>query len=216
MAMPITSVTTGEARLSYVNVFQPTARQLGAEAKYSVTILVPKSDTATKAAIDTAIAAAIEQGVSKCWSGVRPPQPSICVHDGDGPRPSDGQPFGEECRGHWVFTASSKNAPYVVDLNVQPILQQSEVYSGMYGRASVNFFPYFNSGKKGIGCGLNGIQKMRDGDPLAGRITAEEAFGTPSAVPQGAAYYPQASAFPQQSVTGYPTINPFTGQPMGG
>lgn len=233
--MNATTVTTGEARLSYTNLFTPVARQQGAEAKYSVTVLVPKSDMATKAAIDSAIAASIDQGVSKCWSGVRPPQPAICVHDGDGARPSDGQPFGVECKGCWVFTASSKNAPFVVDLNVQPILQQTEVYSGMYGRVSINFFPYNNSGKKGIGCGLNGVQKTRDGEPLASHVTAEDAFGAPAGAP--APGYPQqafaqAPSYPQQAYTApaYPTygqpaapaypqqpaggINPFTGLPV--
>ncbi len=174
-------VTTGEVRFSYTNLFKPRAQQEGAEPKYSTTILVPKADTATKAAIDAAINAAIEQGVGKCWNGQRPPRPAICVHDGDGARPSDGLPFGDECKGCWVFTASSKNPPFIVDRNVQPILQQTEIYSGMYGRANVTFFPYANSGKKGVGCALNGVQKLRDGEALAGHISAEEAFGTPAA-----------------------------------
>jgi len=242
--MNTSTVTTGEVRLSYTNLFQAVARQQGAEAKYSTTVLVPKSDFATKTAIDAAIAAAIDAGVSKCWNGVRPPQPAICVHDGDGARPSDGQAFGAECRGHWVFTASSKNAPFVVDQNVQPILQQSEIYSGMYGRVSVNFFAYSNSGKKGIGCGLNGVQKTRDGEPLASHVSAAEAFGAPAApvYPQQPSYpqqaapqyppqyapappygYPTAapvqSAYPQPAAPAYPqpsNINPFTGMPIMG
>ena len=187
-------VTTGEVRLSYTNLFQPRAQKEGAEPKYSTTILVPKTDTATKAAIDAAINAAIEQGVSKCWGGQRPPRPSICVHDGDGPRPSDGQPYGPECKGCWVITASSKNPPFVVDRNVQPILQQTEVYSGMYGRANVTFFPYANSGNKGVGCALNGVQKLRDGEALAGRVSAEEAFGAPAAAEPAAAPWGASAA----------------------
>lgn len=176
-------ITTGEVRLSYCNLFQPRAQQTGADPKYSVTVLVPKTDSRTKADIDKAIKAAIEAGVSKCWNGVRPPMPALCVHDGDGTRPSDGMPFGDECKGHWVFTASAKadRPPFVVDANVQPIISATEVYSGMYGRVNVSFFAYANSGKKGIGCGLNGVQKLRDGDPLASRVTAEEAFGAPAA-----------------------------------
>lgn len=197
------TVTTGEVRLSYTDLFQPRASQLGAEPKYSVTVLVPKSDTATKAAIDAAMAYAVEQGVGKKWGGVRPPQPNLCIHDGDGPRPSDGQPYGAECRGCWVFTASSNKPPFVVDLSTQPIINQAEVYSGMYGRVSINFFPYSASGKKGIGCGLNGVQKMRDGEPLAGHVSVEEAFGAPiySAAPPVAAYTPPA--YP-----GFPTAQP--------
>ena len=206
MATTPNTITLGEVRLSYCNLFQPRSNQPNQEPKYSVTVLVPKSNTQAKAAIDAAINYAIEQGVSKSWNGVRPPQPSICIHDGDGARPSDGMPYGEECKGHWVFTASSKadRAPFVVDANVQPILQQAEVYSGMYGRVNVSFFPYNSSGKKGIGCGLNGVQKLRDGEPLGGQISAEEAFGAPqqpAAVP----------GFGQSPVPGF--VNP--GAPWG-
>ena len=173
--MPIT--ITG-VRFSYCNLFQPKApyNNPQGEPKYSCTILVPKTNTAAKAVIDQAVAAAIEAGVSAKWSGVRPPQPAICVHDGDGPRPSDGSAFGEECRGCWVFTASSKQPPFVVDAQVQPIIDPTQVYSGMWGNVNVNFFAYNSAGKKGIGCGLNGVQKTGDGDPLGSRLTAQEAF----------------------------------------
>ena len=207
MATTPNTITIGEVRLSYCNLFQPRSNQPNQEAKYSVTVLVPKSNAQAKAAIDAAINYAIEQGVSKSWNGVRPPQPSICIHDGDGARPSDGMPYGEECKGHWVFTASSKadRAPFVVDANVQPILQQAEVYSGMYGQVNVSFFPYNNSGKKGIGCGLNGVQKLRDGEPLGSQISAEEAFG----VPQQPAAVP-GFGVPQQpaAVPGFGAANP--------
>jgi hypothetical protein len=127
--------------------------------------------------IDAAIQEAIAYGISSKWNGVNPPSPAICVHDGDGTRPSDGQPYGAECKGHWVFTASSREdqPPFVVDANVQKIMDPREVYSGMYGNVSVNFFPY-STGKFGIGCGLNGVQKVRDGEPLDSRVTAAEAF----------------------------------------
>ena len=162
-----TTITIGEVRFSYANVFQPQApaNNPQAEPKFSVTILVPKTNAQAKAAIDAAINSAIEAGVSAKWNGVRPPVPSICVHDGDGVRPSDGQPFGQECKGHWVFTASCKadRPPFVVDAQVQKIINPADVYSGCYGNVNVTFFAYNSAGKKGIGCGLNGIQKT----PLA-------------------------------------------------
>jgi hypothetical protein len=103
-------------------------------------------------------------------------------------------PFGAECKGHWVFTASSKQAPQVVDLSLNPIINPTEIYSGMFARVSVQFFPYANSGKKGIGCGLGNVQKLEDGEPLGGRTTAADDFG-------GGAY--QAPA-PQQPVQQQP------------
>lgn len=198
------AVTINDVRFSYCNLFQPKApfNNPQGEPKYSVTVLVPKTNTAAKAVIDNAIAQAVDAGVSSKWNGVRPPQPAICVHDGDGPRPSDGSAFGEECKGCWVFTASTKQPPFVVDEYVQNIIDPTKVYSGMWGNVNVTFFAYNNAGKKGIGCGLNGVQKIRDGEALGGQITAQEAFkavgAPPTAVP---AYAP-------------PAVDPITGQPV--
>lgn len=200
------AVTINDVRFSYVNVFQakPPRNAPNGEPKFSVTILVPKSNIQAKAVIDQAIAAAIEAGISAKWNNVRPPQPAICIHDGDGVRPSDGQPFGEECKGCWVFTASAKadRAPFVVDTQVQPIIDPTKVYSGMWGNVSVSFFAYNNAGKKGIGCGLNGLQKTRDDEPLSAHVTAQDAF------------QPVSTASPNYGAAIPPQINPFTGLPM--
>ena len=233
MSMDVCRVTTGEARFSFVHVFKPYAFQQGQEEKYSVTVLVPKTDTDTMSRINAAIEAAKQRGVSDKWNGQCPPILPTPVHDGDGVRPSDGMPFGDECKGHWVFTASAKAdyPPEVVDASGNPIINQSEVYSGMYGRVNVNFFPYAFGGKKGIGCGLGPVQKLRDGEALGGgRVSAAQAFGTP--IPQqpqtgtvpGAPVYlqPQTPPYagagtpaPQQPTAQVPTggINPITGLP---
>lgn len=208
-------VTINDVRFSYCNLFQPKApfSNPQGEPKYSVTVLVPKTNTAAKAVIDNAIAQAIDAGVSSKWNGVRPPQPAICVHDGDGPRPSDGSAFGEECKGCWVFTASTKQPPFVVDEYVQNIIDPTKVYSGMWGNVNVTFFAYNNAGKKGIGCGLNGVQKIRDGEALGGHITAQEAFkpvGTPPAA--APAYAPPAV----DPITGQPVAYTPTGMPVAG
>lgn len=209
------AVTINDVRFSYCNLFQPKApfNNPQGEPKYSVTVLVPKTNTAAKAVIDNAIAQAIDAGVSSKWNGVRPPQPAICVHDGDGPRPSDGSAFGEECKGCWVFTASTKQPPFVVDEYVQNIIDPTKVYSGMWGNVNVTFFAYNNAGKKGIGCGLNGVQKIRDGEALGGQITAQEAFkpvGTPPAA--APAYAPPAVDL----ITGQPVAYTPTGMPVAG
>ena len=197
------AVVTNEVRLSFVHLFTPYSNQADKEPKYSTTVLVPKSDFATKQKIDAAIAAAVQEGVSSKWNGVRPPVVSVPVHDGDGVRPSDGMPFGEECKGHWVFTASSKQAPGIVDQAIQPVLNQTEVYSGMYARVSIRFFAYFSNGKKGIGIGLNNVQKTRDGEPLGGRTSATDDFGGGG---YAAPSYPQQTHMQQQGYQqpGYP------------
>ncbi|NLT96820.1 MAG: DUF2815 family protein [Christensenellaceae bacterium] len=194
-----TTVTTGEVRISYEHLLKPHANSNlpNAELKYSATLLIPKSDIATKQRIDAAIQAAIQEGITTKWGGVKPPQIPIPIHDGDGVRQS-GEPYGPECKGHWVMTASSKQQPEIVDLNLQPIINATEIYSGMYARVCVNFFAYANAGKKGIGCGLGPVQKTRDGEPLAGGISAAEAFSG-----QGG-FAPPAQTAPGYSQSAYP------------
>ncbi len=193
------SVTTGKVRLSYCHIWEPYAQDPKDDPKYSVTILIPKTDTATLNAIQAEMMAAEQQGVTSKWGGVRPPVVKNPLYDGDGVRPS-GEPFGEECRGHMVMTASNKDQPSVVDLQVAPIMNRSEVYSGCYARVSLNFFAYAASGNKGIGCWLNGIQKIEDGEPLSGHVSAQEAFG-------GANAYagPAGPAAPQYGIPAAPS-----------
>lgn len=176
-------VLTGEVRLSYVHLTTPRASQQGGELKYSVTLLIPKTDTATKADIDASINAAAADAVTKAWNGARPPVLKIPIYDGDGVRPS-GEPFGEECRGHWVMTASTVNRPQVVGIdNINCELAPSDIYSGMYGRVTIRFFGYSNSGNKGIGCGLGNVLKTRDGEPLSGQASAASDFAGIGASP---------------------------------
>lgn len=196
----LTNVTTGEVRFSYVHLFKPYAFQQGQEEKYSCTVLVPKTDTDTMARVNAAIEAAKQRGISDKWGGIQPPVVPTPLYDGDGVRPSDGMEFGSECKGHWVFTASAKAdyPPEVVDRQGNPVINQSEIYSGMYGRVNVTFYPYAFGGKKGIGCGLGPVQKLRDGEVLGGGApTAAQAFRTQP---------------PQQEAM--PAINPVTGLPM--
>ena len=223
----LTNVTTGEARLSYVHLFKPYAYQPGQEEKFQVTILVPKTDTDPMARINAAIEAAKQKGINEKWNGQCPPILPTPVYDGDGVRPSDGMAFGPECKGHWVFTASAKAdyPPEVVDTQGNPIINQSEVYSGMYARVNVTFFPYAFGGKKGIGCGLGPVQKRRDGESLGGSApSAAQAFGAPQPAnmqpgytqqPQPAYNTPQYGQQPaQQMPQTQQQINPITGMPM--
>lgn len=229
----LTNVTTGEVRFSYCHLFKPYAAMMGQEEKYSVTVLVPKTDVDTMNRINAAMEAAKQRGIAEKWNGQCPPIVPIPVYDGDGKRPSDGMEFGPECKGHWVFTAGAKadNPPEVVDSQGNPIINQSEVYSGMYGKVNVRFYPYSYGGKKGVGCGygLGPVMKTRDGEALGGSApTAAQAFGfaqqaAPNTyqAPQAAAPYASQAAYaPQTAYTTQPApaaagrINPITGMPM--
>lgn len=173
-----TKVLTGEVRLSYAHLSEPYANptQPGAKPRYSVTLLIPKTDVATKADIDQSMQAAYEDAVANRWKGNRPQLRSPLIYDGDGRR-NDGSPFGPECAGHWVITANSTRKPQVVDIsNINTELAPQDIYSGMYARVTLNFFSFDAAGNRGIGCGLGNVLKVCDGEPLAGGSTAANDF----------------------------------------
>lgn len=218
----MSNLVTGKIRFSYVNVFAPRVTPNG-EEKYSVTLLIPKSDGATKQRIDAEINKTLQEDLADVFKGVMPANLRLPIYDGDGVRQS-GEAFGPECKGHWVITANSNLAPEVVDASCNPIMSKNEFYSGCYGRASLRFYAYNQNGNKGIGCGLGNVQKLEDGQPLDGRTTAAEDFGAPiqNAVmpnqyqapvqPMGIAQ-PQYQQPMQPATPGYQT-DPITGQPV--
>ncbi|WP_443660125.1 DUF2815 family protein [Clostridium algidicarnis] len=164
-----TKVTTGKCRLSYAHLFEPHAIE-GNDPKYSVSVLIPKTDTETLKAIKEAVAEAKELGKGK-FGGKVPANLKTPLRDGDDERPDD-----EAYVGCYFLNASSKNKPGVVDLSVQPVLDATEVYSGCYGRLTLNFYAYSASGNKGIAAGLGNVQKLADGEPLGGFTRAEDDF----------------------------------------
>ena len=170
-----TKVITGiNTRWSYANVWEAKSINGGAP-KYSVSLIIPKSDTKTIEKIKAAIQAAYEEGESKLkGNGKTVPALSVLktpLRDGDLERPDD-----EAYANSYFVNANSGTAPGIVDADRQPIIDHSEVYSGVYGRASINFYAFNSNGNKGIACGLNNLQKMRDGEPLGGKTHAEDDF----------------------------------------
>lgn len=158
-------------RFSYLHCFEPNAIN-GGEPKYSVSAIVPKSDTATIKAIQAAIEQAKKDGAGK-WGGKVPANLKLPLRDGDIERPDD-----EAYKNSYFFNANSRQAPQVVDNKVQPIIDPNEVYSGCYGRISVTFYGYNSNGNRGIAAGLGNIQKLKDGPSLGGRSNAADDFGT--------------------------------------
>jgi hypothetical protein len=171
-----TKVVTGKVRLSYANLFKPRAQEEGQEPKYSVCVLIPKSDKETVAKIKEAIEAAKAKGADQ-WGGKVPAGLKLPLRDGDTERDSD------EYKGHWFVNANSKQKPAVVgterDIEGKLIpLGEADVYSGCYARVSLNFFGYSAKGNKGVGAGLQNVQKVADGDALSGRSNADADFSS--------------------------------------
>ncbi len=170
-----TKVITGvKTRWSYANVWQAKSIN-GGTPKFSVSLIIPKSDTKTVTAVRSAIQAAYDEGQSKL-KGNSKSVPALTaiknpLRDGDVERPDD-----EAYKDSYFINANSATAPGIVDAARNPIIEHSEVYSGVYGRASINFYAFNSNGNKGIACGLNNLQKISDGEPLGGKTRAEDDF----------------------------------------
>lgn len=160
-----TKVVTGKVRFSFAHLFEPQTPQGGGDPKFSVTLLIPKSDTVTVDRMKKAMAEARENYCKRNGASALPAKPNHTLHDGDGMRDS-GDPYGPEYRGCWVITVSSKQKPVIVDNFRNEITDPGEVYSGCYGRAAINFYGYNSNGKKGISAGLLSVQKLHDGEPF--------------------------------------------------
>ena len=171
-----TKVVTGICTFSYLNCWDPKAIN-GSTHKLSVSLIIPKSDVKTVEKLNAAIQAAYEEGQSKfkgngksvgALSVIKTP-----LRDGDLERPDD-----EAYKNSYFINANSASAPGIVDADRNPILERSEMYSGVKGRASINLYAYNVNGNRGIACGLNNLQKISDGTPLGGRSRAEDDFAT--------------------------------------
>lgn len=175
---PMKVITGPDTRWSYANVWEAKSINGGAP-KFSVSLIIPKSDTKTVAKIKAAIEAAYHEGESKLkGNGRSVPALSVIktpLRDGDTERPDD-----PAYANSYFVNANSATAPGIVDADRQVILDRSEVYSGVYGRASINFYAFNSNGNRGIACGLNNLQKIRDGEPLGGKARAEDDFATDS------------------------------------
>ena len=171
---PMKVITGPNTRWSYANVWEPKAIN-GGTPKYSVSLIIPKSDTVTINKNKAAIEAAYKEGEAKLkGNGRSVPALSVLktpLRDGDVERPDD-----EAYANAYFVNANSATAPGIVDADRQPILDTSEVYSGVYGRASINFYAFNSNGNKGIACGQNNLQKIRDGESLGGKSRPEDDF----------------------------------------
>lgn len=165
----MSKVVTGLVRLSYAHVWEPASIN-GSDEKYSVSLIIPKSDTKTVKAIQDAVEQAKQDGKAK-FGGKIPANLKLPLRDGDIERPDD-----EAYSDSYFINANSKDKPQIVDKNVQPILDKNEVYSGCYARVSITLYAFNSNGNRGIACGLGNIQKVADGEPLGGRSRAEDDF----------------------------------------
>lgn len=171
-----TKVITGPVRLSYFSGWTASSVEEGGEKKFSSALLIRKDDEATIEKINAATDF-LKGEAKKKYGGKMPAKFKLPLRDGDEEKPGD--PNYANC---FFLNASSKTKPGIVGLEkdangkLKPITDESEVYSGAYARVSLNFFLFDTKGNKGIAVGLNNIQKVKDGEPLAGKSDVNEDF----------------------------------------
>lgn len=171
-----TKVITGKVRLSFVYLFEKRKGSDGNEDRYSVTILIPKSDKQTLKKIESAQRQALEDGKSSKFNGKIPKKWGNTLRDGDEEMDLDDYP---EFKGMMYMSVSvfGNRKPGIVDRRKDPIEDETEVYSGCYARVSMGAFPYNTNGNQGVSFGLNHVQKLADGDQLGGGAgRAEDEF----------------------------------------
>lgn len=164
-------VIFGPCRLSYTHVFNrynPDGDQ--ADGKYMTNVLIPKDEKETIEAINKAIAEAKKQAIVSKWGGKEPKKLDMPLRDGD-------EKDDENYEGHLFVNAKSNTRPGIVDRKKVPIVDEEEIYSGVWAIVSVTFFGYDKNGNKGVACGLNNIMKFKDDEHFGGRVSAESDFG---------------------------------------
>ncbi len=172
---PMKVITGPDTRWSYANIWEPKSSINGGAPKYSVSLIIPKSDTKTAVKLKAAIEAAYHEGESKLKGNGKSVPPLAAIktplRDGDIERPDD-----PAYANAYFINANSAAAPGIVDANCNPVITRSEVYSGVYGRASISFYAFNSNGNRGIACGLNNLQLLRAGEPLGGKASPENDF----------------------------------------
>lgn len=165
-----TKVVFGPCRLSYTHVFVKYAPE-GDEknGKYMTNILIPKTEKETVEAIKKAIEAAKKAGIVSKWGGKEPKKLDMPLRDGD-------DKDDEVYAGCYYLNAKSNTRPGIVDRNKAPIMDEEEMYSGVWAIASVTFYAYDTNGNRGVACGLNNLMKFKDDEKLGGRASAENDF----------------------------------------
>jgi hypothetical protein len=161
-------IVTGEVRFSFVHIFEAYSSEEGKPARYSISLIIDPSDKATVSKIEKAIADVAEANKG-LWGGKVPLNLKKPLRDGD-------EKDQEAYAGKLFLNATSKNRPGCVDKDLQEVIDPLEVKSGDYGRASLTFFAFNSNGNKGIGVGLNNVQKLRDGESLGGKKNAASDF----------------------------------------
>lgn len=162
-------VIFGPCRLSYTHLFEKYSPEGGADGKYMTNVLIPKDERETVNALNRAIESAKQAGIAAKWGGKEPKKLDMPLRDGD-------EKDDEVYEDHYFVNAKCSTRPGIVDRKRQPIMDEEDIYSGVWAVVSVTFYAYDVNGNKGVACGLNNVMKYKDDEHLGGRVSAASDF----------------------------------------
>lgn len=173
--MAITIVTPKNTRIAFPELFVPRPATAEIDAnKYTVMVLIPKTEKDTIAKIQAGIKEALATKFKK-----EPVDWNTPLKDGDKyyqNKVDSADPADEEAakktydyyRGHYYLNLKSNDQPKVVDRGLQPVLDAGLVKSGDYAVVSFNLSAYDTAGNKGVGSYINVVQWVKTGDSIGG------------------------------------------------
>ena len=199
--------TSPPVRISYPTLF--TAKSFaGGTPKFGVVIMFDKTN-ADQMAFLKLIHGDCTAALAEHWPDVmgadgsmipNPERPRIPVmghtdspiKDGDKTSNRQGIPMAEknpEYAGHYIIRASSTSRPIVVSKAMAEVLDQAEVYGGSFCKVNLNCYTFEVPTNKGVTFGLNGVQKMSDGESFGGgRPAVDSMFAAESGANDAANY----------------------------
>ena len=168
--------TTHVVRLSYANIAEP-KRNPECKERYSAQIIIDKTDTKTVKRLEAAIAElkADPKAIAKMEGKTQ--FIKLNLRDGDTDAAVADQP--ETYEGKFFINVNADKQPicYTRDkVKMDSFEIEEEIYSGVFVQAQIGVFVYNVNGKKGVGFGLNGLRKVKDGPRLGGMSVDVNAF----------------------------------------
>lgn len=146
-------------RLSFPNIFRPSAFMQGDDPKFSATLILEEGDPQLEAIRDEMNRIATDK-----WADKVPQRLKKCLQPGSDKADLDG--FGD---GKWFFNASNKKRPGVFDRDRSALVEEDgKPYAGSYVNVIVDFWAQDNKFGKRINASLQGVQFAGDGDSFGG------------------------------------------------
>lgn len=155
-----TKVVTDLVMFVNANLYAPISFAQGSTPKFTLTLVIPKSDSEMIRKITSAYEETKKFNSQFLGAHFDKTESSV-LQDGD-------LKVNDKCfKDAYYINTSSREQPGVVDTDLNPIIQSEEVYDGCFGRASITFYPYKVGTKSGIAVGLNNVMKMKDGERVS-------------------------------------------------